>query len=746
MKLIVQIVGWLGASAMLSAHAADVPGVTSPVDWVNTFIGTGGAANGPEYGGTMPLVTTPFGMTNWTAQTRQNRISVSSYAYEDGSISGFIGTHQPAVWMGDYGYVTLMPEVGNINPTVEYRRMPFSHRDEVSTPYYYSVKMGADPARRIVSELTATDHCAYLRFTYPADEVGSVLVEATRAGTVGYVKVDAANQEIVGYNPDRMDAHLSNVALPNFKGYFVARFRQPFREQGVYQGVLPVDNHNEITGDGVGAFAKFDAKVVEVQVGTSFISIEQSPTRLNAELPAWEFEVKRAELKRKWNAKLGIAAIEGASDDERHIFYSGLYHALLYPKLFSEHGRYYSAFDDRIHNGEAYTAFSIWDTFRAEHTLLSLFAPQRIDDMITALLQDYKEGGWLPKWPNPSYTNIMIGTHADSLIAEAIAKGFRGFDYQLAYEGVYKDANTPPEGDTTRRWLDREPGVPYEARAGLTYAKKLGYIPADKASGAACSTLEESYDYYAVAQVAKAVGKAADYEVFMRRSHTYRNLFNPARGFMQARNSDGSWASPDAGWTEGDQWVYLFSPLHDIPGVMQLLGGPGAFDAQLDRHFGGHHNQHDNEPSHHYGYLYDFGGQPWKTQAKVRELARTAYANSPSGVLGNEDCGQMSAWYIFTALGFYPVNPASAQYMIGSPMFARAALHLPNGKHFEIVAAGNSPDHPYIQSAKLNGKLLARPVLTYAQIRAGGKLEFVMGLTPSGWAKDWRPQRVTPHW
>jgi predicted alpha-1,2-mannosidase len=649
--------------------------------------------------------------------------------------------------MGDYGYVTLMPGIGNISPTVEYRRLPFSHRDEVSTPYYYSVTMGADPAHRIMAEITATDHCAYMRFRFPAESKGSVLVEATRAGTVGYVAVDAHRKEIYGYNPDRMDAHLSNVKLPNFKGYFVARFRQPFRHKGVYQGVLPVADRDEVTGDAVGAFAQFDTKanpVVEVQVGTSFISIEQARANLDAELPAWEFESKRDELKRKWNSKLSIVAIEGAPDYQRHIFYTGLYHALLYPRLFSENGRYYSAFDDRIHSGESYTDFSIWDTFRAENSLLTLLAPERIDGMINALLQNYKEGGWLPKWPNPSYTNIMIGTHADSLIAEAVAKGFKGFDYQLAYEAVYKDANTPPDGDTTRRWLDREPGVPYEARAGLTYAKKLGYIPADKVSESASSTLEETYDDYAAAQVAKAVGKSDDYEILMQRSRNYRNLFNPARGFMQARNSDGSWAAADVGWTEGDQWVYLFSPLHDIPGVIALLGGKDAFNAQLDRHFGGHHNQHDNEPSHHYGYLYDFGGQPWKTQALVRQIARDAYSNTPTGVLGNEDCGQMSAWYIFTALGFYPVNPASAQYMIGSPLFTRATLNLPNGKRFEISAANNSAANAYIQSARLNGAPLVDPVITYEQLQAGGKLEFVMGPKPSKWASAWQPQVISP--
>jgi predicted alpha-1,2-mannosidase len=713
------------------------------VDWVNTYIGTGGSSNGPDYGGTMPLVTTPFGMTNWTPQTRQNRISVSSYAYEDNAISGFIGTHQPAIWMGDYGYVTVIPEMGGLNPTVEYRQLQFTHRDEVSTPYYYSVKMGADPKRQLFAEMTATDHCGYMRFTFPAGSDGNVLVEATRPGTIGYVAVDAARREISGYNPDRMDTYLSSVKLPNFKGYFVARFRQPLRGQGVYQGALQVPEKTEVMAEAVGAFAQFDTKstpVVEVQIGTSFISMEQARANLDAELPKWDFESKREELRRQWNAKLGIAAIEGATDAERHIFYTGLYHALLYPKLFSEQGRYYSAFDDRIHNGESYTAFSIWDTFRAENSLLTLIAPERIDGMISALLHDYQEGGWLPKWPNPSYTNIMIGTHADSLIAEAVRKGFKGFDYKLAYAAVHKDATVPPDGDTTRQWRDREPGVPYEARAGLTYSLKLGYIPADKVSESASSTLEETYDDYAVAQVAKAVGNTADYDLFTQRSRNYRNLYNPARGFMQARNSDGSWADPSVGWTEGDEWVYLFSPLHDIPGVISLLGGNDAFNAKLDAHFAGHHNRHDNEPSHHYGYLYDFGGQPWKTQATVRQIASEAYSNTPNGVLGNEDCGQMSAWYVFTALGFYPVNPASGQYMIGSPLFARSNLNLPNGKHFAVLARNNSADHPYIQSAQLNGRPLQIPVISHEQIEAGGKLELVMGPRPSSWAAKWRPQ------
>src|SRR5579863_6835793 len=711
----------------------------SPVDWVNTFIGTGGG--GVDYGGTMPFVTTPFGMTNWTAQTRQNRISVSSYAYEDTYIQGFIGTHQPAIWMGDYGYVTLMPEIGAINYAPEARRLAFTRKDEVSTPYYYSVKMGSDAAHRIRAEMTATDHAGYLRFTYPRGSQASVLIEATRPGIEGFVKVDADKNEIVGYNPDRMDSHLGPFRLPNFKVYFVVRFKQRFIARAVYEGVWVPPGKDEVKGINVGAFVTFDtthSAMVDVQVGTSFIGIEQARANLDAEMPSWDFENLRRALKATWNQKLGIAAIDGATPAQRHIFYSGLYHALLYPKLFSEHGRYYSAFDDRVHAGVSYTAYSLWDTFRAENSLLTLIAPERIDDMVRALLQDFREGGWMPKWPNPSYTNIMIATHADAVVAEAMSKGFHGFDYGLAWQAVYKDAMTPPDGDTTRDWHDREPGVPYEARPGLTYYKKLGYVPLDKTAESASETLEDAFDDFAVAQVAKIVGRDADYRFFIERSRNYRNIYNPQRRFMQARRADGSWGSPEDGWTEGDQWVYTYSVLHDIAGLMALMGGPASFNARLDEHFAGGHNRHDNEPSHHYGYLYDFSGQPWKTQSRVRQIARDYYRNEPNGIAGNEDCGQMSAWYIFTALGFYPLNPVSGDYMIGSPLFRKVTVELPNGKRLIVSAPKNSETNLYIQGARLNGAPLDVPLITYAQIEAGGLLEFDMGPSPSQWASKWR--------
>jgi predicted alpha-1,2-mannosidase len=719
--------------AALVSHAS-----SDPVSWVNSDIGTGSGPVG--YGRTMPFVTPPFGMTSWTPQTRQNRRGGNSYKYQDKAISGFMGTHQPALWMGDYGYVTLMPEIDMIKVTPQARKLSFRHADEIVRPDYYSVWMDAGQSRRIRTEMTATMRCAYMRFTFPASTAAFVAVEASRSGVAGFAHVDVAKREIAGYNPDRMDSNLGPLALPHFKGYFVIQFRQAFKDSGAYP---PQPG----SSSPIGAYVKFQTtqgEIIEARIGTSFISIEQARRNLQREIPGWNFEAVRRALRAVWDKKLGEVSIDGATADQRHIFYTALYHAMLYPRTFTEYGRYYSAFDDAIHDGESYTDYSIWDIFRAEFSLLTLVAPERIDGMVEALLQDYQQGGWMPKWPNPSYTNIMIATHADSLVAEAINKHFHGFDYNLAWSAVYKDAMAPPDGDTTRKWRDREPHTPYEARGGLTYLKKLGYIPADKTAESASSTLEDSYDDWCVAQVAKALGKTEDYQFFLKRSQDYRNLFNRRTGFMQARNSDGSWADPRAGWTEGTKWVYTWDVLHDIPGLVQVMGGDKKYDAQLDAYFAGDHNWHSNEPSHHVGYLYDFGGQPWKTQARVREIADDEYANAPSGLDGDDDCGQMSAWYIFTALGFYPVDPASGEYMIGSPIFPEAVLRLADGKRFTIIADHDSGKDIYIQSATLNGKALTAPLIHYDQIIAGGTLHFVMGPVPSRWASAWSPSPIDP--
>lgn len=702
--------------------------LADPLAWVNPHIGTGSGKIG--YGGMMPFVTPPFGMTNWTPQTRQNKISGVSYKYEDTRITGFMGTHQPAIWMGDYGYVTLMPQTGSLKTAPEARSLAFSHTDEDTHPDYYSVWMKDSGGGRIRAEMTATERCSYLRFTFPSGNRSRVLVEASRPGVAGAAEVNAGTGEITGFNPHRMDSHLGPLKLPNFKGYFVVQFRRPPRHAETYG----------MGGEGDrGAYAEFDARAgeqIEARVGTSFLSIEQARKNLQLEIPAWDFDAARQRLHATWNEKLGRVAVEGATDDQRHIVYTAIYHALLYPRMFSEQGRYYSAFDDTVHSGESYTAYSMWDTFRAENSLLTLLAPERIPGMVQALLQNYKEGGWMPKWPNPSYTNIMIGTHADSIVAEAIVKHFKGFDYATAWDAVYKDAMMPPDGDTAQTWKDRAPHTPYEARAGLTYLKQLGYIPVDKTAEAASRTLEDAYDDWCVAQVAKALGKTEEYRFFLKRSGNYRNLFNQETGLMQGKLSSGAWAGPADGWTEGSAWVYTWAVMQDIPGLMDLMGGPEKYNAKLDEHFRAGHNKHSNEPSHHYGYLYDYSGQAWKTQAKVREIANAEYANLPSGLDGDDDCGQMSAWFLFTAFGFYPVNPASGEYMIGSPMFSAMSLRLENGKTFRVKALHNSAANVYIQSARLNGKVLDAPSIRYDDIQGGATLDLVMGPTPSQWASE----------
>ncbi|MFT8645580.1 GH92 family glycosyl hydrolase [Gluconacetobacter sp.] len=716
------------ASGASSGVASGVARAEDLVDLVHPLIGTGGGAIG--YGRTMPVVTPPFGMTGWVAQTRQSGHPGLSYYDRDRSISGFVGTHQAALWMGDYGDVVIMPESGAARSGLAERALPFSHRDEEARPDYYRVVMGTG-GQAIRAEMTAAAHSALFRFVFPAGAARRVMVEASRPGVAGGVSVDEAKGEIAGYNPRRSDADLGPLTLPRFRGYFVVQFSRPAK-MATYPATPAPDRST-------GAFATFDAgtDAVEVRVGTSFISVEQARENLRREIPGWDFETLRRTLHDAWREKLDRIAVEGLSGEQRHIFYTALYHALLYPRSLSEYGRYYSAFDDQVHAGESYTDFATWDVFRAEFSLLTLVAPERIGGMVQALLQDYQQGGWMPKWPNPSYTNIMIGTHADSLVAEAIGKGFAGFDRALAWEAVRKDATVPPDGDATNDWRDRKPGTPYEARGGLGYALRLGYVPADRTAESASSTLDDAYDDWCVAQVARAVGRQADYEQFLRRSEDYRKLFNPATRFMQARNLDGSWADPDTGWTEGGKWVYTFDVLHDVGGLSGLMGGRAALAGRLDRYFDGNYNWHSNEPSHHVPYLYDFVGQPWKTQERVREIMRTEYADRVSGLDGDDDCGQMSAWYVFSALGFYPVNPASGTYMIGSPLVSRARVRMADGRVFAVVADHNTADNRYIRSATLDGAALSAPMVTYRDMMDGRTLHFVMGAKPSRWGASW---------
>ncbi len=719
-----------------------------PIEEVNPMIGTTGPTEN-DYGGMIPGVTTPFGMTHWTAMTRENKISVYSYNYSDKTIQGFLGTHQPAIWMGDYGYVSLMPSSGELKTS---RKLPFDHWDETSAPNYYSVKMD-DGGKPLKVEMTATTRAGFLRLTFPAAQASHIVVTASRSEQFkGFIQINRNEREIVGYNADRMSAHLG-PPLPNFKGYFVIQFSKPFASSGTWEDDTIQPGNEQQSGHRIGGYASFPTtqdEVIEVKIGTSFISIDQARDNLKREIPRWNFDRVKTAGRRVWNEALGKIKIQGGTKDERVNFYTGMYHTLLFPRIFSEYGRYYSAFDDRVHNGVSYNDYSLWDTFRAEHPLLLLTQPDKVPDMITSLLQMYTEGGWMPKWPNPTYSNIMIGTHADSVIADAYVKGIRGFDLKKAYAATYKDAMTPPDGDTNNRWLDRAPWTAFEARGGLTWYKSLGYVPQDKTDESVSRTLEFAYDDFCVAQLAQAVGRQSDYELLMARSRNYKNLYDPAKGFMRPKNADGSWDEESwstreermPGFTEGGPWTYLFCEMQDIPGMIALMGGKQQFVTKLDENFSGGHYRHSNEPGHHYTYLYDYGGQPWKTQEKVREAMVLNYRNAPDGLSGNDDCGQMSAWYIFSAMGFYPVTPGSPVYAIGSPLFARATIMLqgPYKKGpFTVIARNQSPRNKYIQSATLNGKPLTEPFIRHADIANGSTLVFVMGPQPN---KNWGRSRA----
>ncbi len=763
--------------------------IPSRIDYVNPLIGTPWKGNG----GTLPAVGKPFAMTNFVPATNINAIGNTPYHYEMNEIIGFMGTHQPAVWMGDYGFFTFWPATDKVKIKPGDRKFIFSHDKEIATPYYYSVGLTAqDSSHEITTSYTATERCAYFVFRFPEKDSAFIVVEASRnigfnhrikdmfnadykeaidqsRNFKGYVKVDKERNEIYGYNPERHSFQLG-PKLNNFKGYFVMRFEMPFTMFGTWQDTTISFNQHESEGKWTGAYAGFSTKVdqtIRLKIGTSFISVEQARENLQNEIPYWDFDHIKENTRVAWNEKLNNIQIKGATEDQKTIFYTAMYHALLYPRMFSEYGRYYSAFDDTIHHGVAYNDYSLWDTYRALHPLLTFIAPEHVNPMIRSLINMYEEGGWMPKWPNPTYSNIMIGTHADAVIADAFVKGFRGYDIKKAYQAMRKNAFTPPPGDTGNinyvespwkeqkeinlppgagnPWWDRELYHGYEARGGLTWYMKHGYIPADMTSESVSRTLEFAYDDYCVAQVAKALGKDKDYQILMNRSKNYKKLYHNQSGFMVPRLHDGTWlplgtkgnVGPEVhrGFTEGSHWTYLFCAMHDVEGLIELMGGADAFIEKLDSNFSGGHYRHENEPGHHYCYLYNYAGAPEKTQEKVRQYTLSQYKNAPDGLDGNDDCGQMSAWYIFSSMGFYPVCPGSGEYAIGSPLFPEVTIILPNNKPFYIIAKDISTKNKYIQSAKLDGKTLERPFINHRDIMNNDTLLFKMNNKPG---KIWR--------
>ncbi|WP_215224935.1 GH92 family glycosyl hydrolase [Echinicola shivajiensis] len=718
------------------------------VDYVNPLIGTAveGFSPGKDGGGTMPCVGLPFAMTNFVAQTRENKISEMPYVYEDGHIQGFMATHQPTVWMGDYGYVSLMPGVGSLKLLPEDRQMSFSHKNEKLGPHYYSVEM-SNGSSSIKGEIAAASRAGLFRFTFPEDDEAFIVVQAiniteNKKDFQAYLEIDEVKQEIRGYNPQRMSSHLG-PDLPNFKGYFVITFDKPFKQYGTWNSfrnepqISPMGKEQE--GARMGGYIQFeteDKEVVQAKVSTSFISLEQARQNQNIEVPDWDFDALVKRTEEVWQKRLSRLQIKGATEDQKTIFYTALFHTMLFPREFSEYGRYYSAFDDQVHEGVSYNDYSLWDTFRALHPLMYFTNPERVSPMVQSLLQMYQEGGWLPKWPNPTYTNIMVGTHADAFIADAYMKGFRDYDVALAYQAIRKDAMHPPFRDTERNWGDRNEGELYEARGGLTYYHSLGYVPADKTRESVTRTIEFGIDDYSIAQMAKELGKEDDYARLMHWSKNYKNLFNPETGFFNARLLDGNWhGNTQEGFTEGGRWTYLFGAMHDVPGMIALFGGEEKFAQKLKENFEGQHYRHDNEPGHHYAYLFNYCGMPWETQALVRKhTSEENYRNQPIGINGNDDCGQMSAWYIFSSLGFYPVSPTAEKFALGAPQFEEISIDLSDqgGDNSFLIKAENISDkNMYVQAVYLDGRELKTPFISYKEIVGGHELIFEMGSKPN---------------
>jgi len=677
---------------------------------------------------------------------------------------GFLASHQPTVWMGDYGYVSVMPQVGALRTLPRDRALPFDHADEVTKPYYYSVVMDAGGQQKIKAEIAAASRAAILRFTFPVAEKARLIIQginlnpelADESNSIterikkfkGYVKVDKEKNEITGYNPDRVSAQLG-PDLPAFKGYFVIQFDKPISSFGTWDNNTVTPGSIEQYGTRMGAYVDFATRAgekVQVRISTSFISLEQARANLEKETPGWDFDRLVTSTRNIWQRELSHIKLEGVSEEKKTIFYTAMFHTMQFPRELSEYGKYYSAFDDKIHEGVSYTDYSLWDTYRALHPLLIFTQPDRVNDMIRALLQMYEQGGRLPMWPNPAETNIMISTHADAVIADAYIKGFRGYNADTAYAALLKDAIVPPDNDTLLPYADRDKWTGFEARAGLTEFNAIGYVPYGRTAESVSRTIEYASDDYSVARMAQALGKTDDYRQLLAWSKNYRHLYDTASGFFIPKKADGSFLhfnpkdklGRQAGFTEGDQWTYLFGAMQDIPGMIQLMGGDERFAARLDENFKGMHYHHDNEPGHHYIYLYDYCGQPWKTQELVRKHTSFNYRARPLGINGNEDCGQMAAWYIFGVLGFYPVTPASGEYAIGAPQFPKLTLHYKvdgRARTLTIIANHLSEENKYVQQVTLDGRRIEHPFISHAALTGGGMLVFTMGPKPN---KEWK--------
>ncbi len=734
----------LAISAASLTQAQMVDKVTDPVEWVNPLMGT---LSKPSLsnGNTYPAIGVPWGMNLWSPQTG-NMGDGWMYRYDADHIRGFKQTHQPSPWMNDYGQFSIMPVTGKAKFTQEERASWFSHKAEVSKPYYYSVYLAdAD----VTTELTPTERAAQFRFTFPDSDSSFLVVDAFDKGS--YIKVIPGERKIIGYS-----TKYSRGPLPNFKNYFVIYLDKAFSVAYTWRGKTAVKDSLEMTADHSGAIVGFRTKKgekVNARIATSFISFEQAELNLRRELAGDSFEQTSAKAKKAWNDKLSRISVEGGTIDQVRTFYSCLYRTLFFPnKLYeidaSNKIVHWSPYNGKILPGYMFAGTGFWDTFRALYPFLNLAYPSINKEMQEGLINDYKEGGWLPEWSSPGYANIMIGNNSASVVADAYVKGLRGYDINTLYEALLHGANN--EGPMTA-----------VGRAGVKYYNELGYVPYDvNINENAARTLEYAYDDFTIYQLGKMLKRPADeLALYRKRSQNYKNLFDPSTGLMRGKNKDGSFQSPfnpfkwgDA-FTEGNSWHYSWSVFHDVQGLIDLSGGRKAFVNKLDSVFllppifdesyyrsviheiremqiaNMGQYAHGNQPIQHMIYLYNYAGEPWKTQHWVRETMNRMYMATPDGYCGDEDNGQTSAWYVFSAMGFYPVTPATDQYVLGAPLFKKVTLKLENGRNVVISAPANSDKNRYVKSVTLNGKPVSATWISHSGLQKGGTLQF--GMVPN---------------
>ena len=710
--------------------------------YVNPFIGTG-AIDGGLSGNNYPGATSPFGMIQLSPDTSEapNWGDASGYDYNRNTIFGFSHTRLSGTGASDLIDITLMPTSSGRTSSA------FTHDEEKARPGYYQVMLKDE---NINAELTTPQRNGIHRYQYPAGKDAEIILDMDHSADKGSWGRRIINSQIRILNDHAVEGYRIITGWAKLrKIYFYMEFSSPILTSTLRDGGRVHENTAVINGTnlhGCFRFGQLNGKPLTCKVALSSVSMENARQNMEQEAPHWDFDRYVAAADADWEKQLGKIEVKG-TEVQKEIFYTALYHTMIQPNTMSDVNGEYMAADyttRKVANNEThYTTFSLWDTFRASHPLYTLLEPERVTDFVKSMIRQYEYYGYLPIWQLWGQDNYcMIGNHSIPVITDAILKGIPGIDMEKAYEAVYNSSVTS------------HPNSPFEVW------ERYGFMPENIQTQSVSITLEQAFDDWCVAQLAAKLNKDADYQRFHKRSEYYRNLFHPKTKFFQSKNDKGEWIEPfdpyqyggNGGhpFTEGNAWQYFWYVPHNIQALMELTGGTKAFEQKLDTFFTStykseqmNHNAsgfvgqyaHGNEPSHHVAYLYNFAGQPWKTQKYVSHILNTLYNNTSSGYAGNDDCGQMSAWYVFSAMGFYPVNPADGRYIIGSPLLDECTLKLAGNKEFRIRTIRKSPEDIYIQSVTLNGKKHKDFFITHQDIMNGGTMVFKMGKKPSGWGK-----------